>query len=217
MAQRPIFLVTDKAPYYRTFYATFEWNGGFAKSQKQKNINALHNAYNRIPLCKDRKLLEVSSASPNPDGVGLSAFNLTKYVPSMGKDINLECVFQAGKVFSAGGPYLELMNGTSREAKKDPRIRNSGRIVEFEFDGKRYPTEPKTAFYDWLYVNSCIENKEKSDKALEFDGFTDIEFNPEKSLNCQARSLAIFVALKKCGKLNDKPIEYDNFLKLISE
>lgn len=31
--------------------------------------------------------------------------------------------------------------------------------------------------------------------------FTDIEFNPKKSLNCQARSAAIFVSLERSGLL----------------
>ncbi len=88
----------------------------------------------------------------------MSAFNLEKYVPSLGKRIPLECVFQAGKVFENGGPYSDLLNVSSRDAKRDERLRMSGRIISFEFEGNRFPTKPKTLFYDWLYINARIEN-----------------------------------------------------------
>jgi uncharacterized protein DUF6977 len=39
-----------------------------------------------------------------------------------------------------------------REVKRDPRLRESGRLIAFEFDGVSFPLEPKTVFYDWLYV-----------------------------------------------------------------
>ena len=35
----------------------------------------------------------------------------------------------------------------------------------------------------------------------EYDAFMDIEFNPAKSLNCQARAAAMYVSLKKVGLL----------------
>ncbi|MBT5863054.1 MAG: hypothetical protein HOH39_01550 [Gammaproteobacteria bacterium] len=38
------------------------------------------------------------------------------------------------------------------------------------------------------------QNKDISDKLIEYDAFTDIEFNPKKSFNCQAYSAALFVA-----------------------
>lgn len=36
MAVRPVFVVSDKSPYYSIFNAEFTWAGGFATSQKQK-------------------------------------------------------------------------------------------------------------------------------------------------------------------------------------
>ena len=97
MTKRPIFLLLDKQPYYRTYFVSFDWNGGFAKSQKVKNINALHNGYQRIK--PDAKLMEISSASTEELGIALSAFNLKKLVPSLKKEITVECLFQGGKVF----------------------------------------------------------------------------------------------------------------------
>lgn len=214
MAKRPIFLVTNEPPYYRCFYSTFQWNGGFAKSQKQKNIKALHESYTKLPVGNGKRLLEISSASPNDTGVALSAFNLKKYVPSLNKSVNLECVFQAGKIFENGGPYLDLLEKTSKEAKKDERIRNSGKIVGFEYEGKRYPNIPRTAFYDWLYINACLENIELVSKVLEYDGFTYIEFNPDKSSNCQARSLAMFDGIYKNRDMNCVQ-SFDDFVREI--
>lgn len=214
MAKRPIFLVTNEPPYYRCFYSTFQWNGGFAKSQKQKNIKALHDSYTRLPIGNEKRLLEISSASPDDTGIALSAFNLKKFVPSLNKSVNLECVFQAGKIFENGGPYLDLLEKTSREAKKDERIRNSGKIIGFEFEGEKYSNIPRTAFYDWLYINACLENSSLANRALEYDGFTDIEFNPDKSLNCQARSLAMYVGMNR-GNDIECIKSYDDFVSRI--
>jgi hypothetical protein len=41
---------------------------------------------------------------------------------------------------------------------------------------------------------------------MNYDTFTDIEFNHQKSINCQARSAAIFVSLRKIEML-DKVLE----------
>ena len=53
-----------------------------------------------------------------------------------------------------------------------------------------------------LYINALAENSQLTEEIMEFDAFTDIEFNPNKSLNCQARAAALFVAMKKLDRLN---------------
>ena len=51
--------------------------------------------------------------------------------------------------------------------------------------------------------------------AASYTAFTDIAFNPEKSLNCQARAVAIYVSLRKNG-LIDKSLESkDSFLEIV--
>lgn len=47
------------------------------------------------------------------------------------------------------------------------------------------------------------------------DCFTDIEFNPKKSLNCQARSCALAVALKRAGTLTVAMTSPEGFLDAI--
>ena len=65
-----------------------------------------------------------------------------------------------------------------------------------KFD-KTFKLEPKTAFYDWLYIKALGNNKDLINEIRKFNIFSDIKFNPNKSLNCQARSLAIFRTLQE--------------------
>lgn len=214
MAQRPVFVTLSRQPFHDVYSVDFTYNSGFAVSQKQKNITALHAGFNaRFP---EKKILEISSKSLQPLGVKLSAFNLKKFVPSLGYSIPVECVFQGGKVFSAGGPYTDLYTGTSRDAKRDSRLRGSGSLVGFEYEGVRYPLQPATAFYDWLYINALMENPELAEELEQYDAFTDIEFNPNKSLNCQARAAAIYVGLARQGLL-EKCRTYEDFVKIIKK
>lgn len=214
MAQRPVFVTRTRQPFHDVYSVDFTYNSGFAVSQKQKNIMALHTGFNaRFP---QKKVLEISSKSLQPLGVKLSAFNLKKFVPSLGYSIPVECVFQGGKVFAAGGPYTDLYTGTSRDAKRDSRLRESGSLVGFEYEGVRYPLQPVTAFYDWLYINALLENPELAEELRQYDAFTDIEFNPNKSLNCQARAAAIYVGLARQGLL-EKCRTYEDFVKIIKK
>lgn len=212
MAQRPVFAPGRRMNSPDVYWMEFSWNGGFATSQKQKNIVALHEAFTR--RFPEKKVLEISSKSLDPLGVKLSAFNLTKFVPALGRSVPLECVFQGGKVFAAGGPYEDLYTGTAREAKKDPRLKGSGVLRAFRFDGKDYPLVPRTAFYNWLYINALLEHPELGEALLDYDGFTDIEFNPDKSLNCQAEAAAVYVALARRGLLEECR-DFDRFLKVM--
>lgn len=211
MAQRPVFMTRIRQPFHDVYSVEFAYNSGFAVSQKQKNITALHAGFNaRFP---EKKVLEISSKSLQPLGVELSAFNLKKFVPSLGYSVPVECVFQGGKVFAVGGPYTDLYTGTSRDAKRDSRLRESGSLVGFEYEGVRYPLQPATAFYDWLYINALMENPELAEELGQYDAFTDIEFNPDKSLNCQARAAAIYVGLARQGLL-EKCRTYEDFVKI---
>lgn len=211
MTIRPVFSVEEKIPFYKTNNVSFKWTNGYSKPQKQKNIQAMHSAY--LSQNPKKKVLEISSKSLQELGTKLSAFFLMKYVPSLERQVSVECVFQAGKVFEKGGPYLDILEKTSKDAKRDPRLRNSGKLIAFEFEGKRYPLDPKTIFYDYIYINALLENPELSKMILDYDAFTDIEFNPERSINCQAKAAAVFVSLSRQG-LVDHIKNFDDFIKL---
>jgi type I restriction enzyme M protein len=120
-----------------------------------------------------------------------------------GINVTVETAFQSSKVFEEGGPYVDLLYGTSIDAKKDVRLLNSGNLIEFNLLGEKFPIEPKTLFYDWIYLNALSQKSNLLEILTEYDSFTDIAFNPKKSINCQARSVAIAVSLYK------KDIFYD--------
>ncbi len=195
MARRPVFVPDSSGcPYVKEVQIEFKWHPGFAKSQMQKSIASLHEAAKKKGISP---ILETSGKSESDLGESLSAFNLSLKTPS-GKEISVECAYQGSKVFEKDGPYSELYFVSSREAKTDERLRNSGKVIAFEFFGDSYPTEPQTAFYDWLYMSALSQ---KSSHFLEelkpFRGFSDIVFNPRKSINCQARAAATFVSLSQ--------------------
>ena len=55
--------------------------------------------------------------------------------------------------------------------------------MKFSFDGTDWDLEPKTAFYDWLYLHALKERDNEGDvtQGLQpYGAFTDIEFNPKK-------------------------------------
>lgn len=200
MAKRICFISTpSELSIYKEIEVEFEYFNGFAVSQKQKSIRSLHEKVNKMD--KSLKILEVSTKSTNPVGVALSAFNLKFYEINTDKEYPLENIFQSSKVFERGGPYRDLLNVHPKDAKRDERLKSSGNLIHFNYNGIIWEKEPKTMFYDWIYMSSLYRNESLSKKILEFNAFTDIEFNQEKSINCQARSAAIFVSLSKLGKL----------------
>ncbi|HPH97922.1 MAG TPA: hypothetical protein PKW33_17080 [Anaerolineaceae bacterium] len=172
----------------------FAWIAGLAASQRQKCVQSLHQAAASRGLTP---LLEISSFSMDPLGVALSAFNLRLQVG--GKTMPVECAFQGSKVFSQGGPFVDLYEGSSPAARSDPRLRASGPLTGFQWQGQVFPLNPPTAFYDWLYLTALQQNPELATALSGFNAFTDIVFNPQKSLNCQARSAALFSALRRAG------------------
>ena len=181
MAERNFFYIKDGTIQKRS--AEFEWFPGFAVTQKQKSIQSFHNAIRE----KGFVPLEVSTKSLSNLGKKLSAFSLKL------NNYPLECVFQSSKVFEKGGPYDDLLLGSPKDAKRDDRLRTSGNLKHFEYEGSIWELEPKTLFYDWLYYKAVKEalSKEELEELCQYNAFTDIEYNANKSLNTQARSAAL--------------------------
>tara|TARA_Y100000588_G_scaffold332107_1_gene370134 strand:+ start:1685 stop:2359 length:675 start_codon:yes stop_codon:yes gene_type:complete len=209
MAERPVFIPQDgMGALVEEIGIEFKWHAGLAPSQKVKNIEALHKAAEQQGLFP---ILEVSTKSKDELGMRLSAFNLQVATDEDGK-IPLECAFQGSKVFEGGGPYRELFHVDGRKAKKDARISKSGALTGFNFEGQEFPLSPETAFYDWLYIKALLPIREKLDLLHKYEGFTDIEFNPKKSKNCQARSCATYVTLEKRGVLEETMSSPEKFI-----
>lgn len=207
MAERPVFLpATTGSLLVQEVHVQFPWHPGLAPTQKKKNVVELHKAAEVRGLSP---LLEISSKSDWEVGQKLSAFHLK--VSIYGRQTTVECAFQGSKVFEHGGPYEDLYWVDSREAKRDPRIRESGKLVKFLFEGEEYPITPTTVFYDWLYFKALYPHRDWIEKREEWAGFTDIEFNPERSINCQARSFAAFISLQKRNDLDDAMSSFDKF------
>lgn len=214
MQKKNVFVSNKEKPYVTTYNITCDLPKGFAVSQKQKGIVIVHDTFMHTFGRKTGVMpLEISSKSTVDLGVKLSAFNLKN-----AKGQTVECIFQGSKHFENGNVYSDLLDKTSKEAKKDERLRNSGKLVCFTYNGVDYPLDPTTAFYDWIYIKTLFENddlvKELDSYVVAGAAFTDIEFNPNHSLNCQAKAIALYVGMKLAGIELDKDIEFDKFVEL---
>ena len=110
---------------------------------------------------------------------------------------------------------MDMLTLSPYEVKKDLRLKTSGDLVCFRLEGNNYPLEPKTIFYDWIYCNALYKQKDLMNKVVNFNCFTDIEYNHNKSINCKARTVAIFVSLYKKGLLDEALSSFENFNKIV--
>jgi hypothetical protein len=209
MVERPIFVAkpASRELVDEVFLHTI-WRSGFAAAEKRENIKSLHEAAENAGYCN---VLEVSTKSANKRGRHLSAFHLKVKTTHEGS-VPLECAFQGSKVFEHGGPFVDLFDSEPREAKKDRRLKESGQLVAFRFEGVDWPLEPKTTFYDWLYLTSIYPHREWAVKLYAYGAFSDVEFDPTRSINCQARSVALFLSLMKRGQLDDAMKSSSDFI-----
>lgn len=206
-ATRPIFIPSENGVGVQELDLDFDWHLGMSSSVRKRSIASLHSCARNKGF---KKTLEASSKSEQEIGIRLSAFFLKNV-----SGYPVENIFQSSKVFTNGGPYRDLLNLTPKEAKRDVRLKNSGDMIYFTLNKKNYPLEPKSLFYDWLYMQVLFSpcNLDIKNKFLEeeFDSFSDIEFNPKKSFSCQARTLALAVSLyqnKKEQEFISDPVKF---------
>lgn len=210
MAKRPIFIPQlDGSDYIKEKIVEFKWISGMSLGQQQKCIRSLHDAAKKIGI---KSIFEISTKSEHLIGKQLSAFNLSITLPNE-RTSSVEAAFQSSKVFEFGGPFIDFYNLSGREIKKDARLRESGSLLRFEYFNDTWDLEPKTAFYDWLYIDALKQNPNLSKELLEFSAFTDIAFNPKKSFNCQARAAALFVSISKRNLLKEEFFDKEDFIK----
>ena len=201
MAKRIVFLPTEKGipQLCREVLIDFEWVPGMAISQARKSVRNLHAA--SCDELKITNILEISTRSEEVLGLSLSAFNLN--LITGGKKVSVETAYQSSKVFSSGGPYVDIMNSSSLDAKKDPRLKFSGPLIGFSFENQSWPLKLSPNFYDYLYISALSLYPEKS-LLDSYQAFTDIafsqislEYKSKRSYNCQARSVAMYCSLKR--------------------
>ena len=212
MASRPVFLpdycgtrLVEERPFQ------IKWAPGFSAIQKKKNIAALHDEARRHGIVR---ILEISSKSDDTIGQRLSAFSLKIELNSV--KYPLESVYQGCKVFENSGPLPHVFELMPREAKRYVQSLDCGKLIAFDFLGRLYPLSPKNAFYDWLYIRSLEQHADWIRQNVMYGAFTDIEFNPRKQVNCQARAFAEYLSLLKRKKLSQAVNDFDSFAKMLN-
>ena len=209
MAERPVFI--PKKGYVEQCLVEFDWHPGFAISQKKKNVMSLHQSA-KDSLNLDT-MLEISTKSESTLGKSLSAFNLTfdngVFVSTV------EAIYQGSKKFIGGGPFTDIYKYDSLRAKKDIRLKTSGDLVSFSYNEEEWPLSPLKGFYSWVYLKALSQNEMIFQQLNKFNGFTDIEFNPKKSINCQAFCIAASIVLNEKGIFPEVLDDRDYFLEEI--
>jgi len=199
MAERSVFVSRSYYPFFEEIVVELDWFGGFAMSQKRKNEIGLHQ--NFLTAYPEHKVLEISSSSLHSLGAKLSAMNLSKRT-SRGLT-SVESAFQSSRIYGEGddltGPFPEYLFLPGRECKKLVKEHAGKRIShKYSFDGMTFyaPEHHISQFYDFIYLNALLEeeNRAVTEQLLQggYTAFTDLA---TRSLNCQARSCAIFVGL----------------------
>ncbi|HPF88331.1 MAG TPA: hypothetical protein PK537_09815 [Candidatus Limiplasma sp.] len=211
-AVRPVFAARNAMPYCLQTDVEFAWYAGSSVEQWQVNIRNLHEAYRAQH--PGRKILEISSKSDTALGAALSAFHL-RIATQSGGSYTVEAAYQSSKVFENGGPYQDLLYKAPWEVKRDRRLRESGRLKRFLFENREFGLNPTTYFYHWLYMHALAQHPEYVAELLQYDAFTDIAFNPEKSVSCQARTAAVFVSLHANGLLSEALQDTRSFLQIL--
>ncbi len=194
--QRPVFMPrVNSDNLVKTDLVRVERHVGFASRQKKKSINDLHHLIRK--KYGFNHVLELSSKSGNKLSFLLSPLSLKLTDENNGAQHSVENLFHASKVFEHGGPFTDLLDVPPRHAKKDERLQTSGQLIGYNDFGMEWQVEPLTMFYDWLYVNALKQNTQLHAEVMQYQAFTDIEFNPTKSIHSSAYALALFVALNK--------------------
>jgi len=219
-AKRPVFIPDPDHGLVREELVEFEWFSGFSHTQKARSIDSMHKAASEIFV--NSSFLEISSKSSEEIGAKLSAFNL--YIPCDESDrpLLLEAAFQGSKVFKSGKQHKNLYTFNSgKDVKRFMKEQPKEELTEFKFEGKSWQLTPLSAFYDWLYLRGLshleVDDPHSLDSLSSYTGFTDIEFNPQRSINCQARSCALYVALLRAELFRDAISHPDAFIEILKQ
>lgn len=205
MATKMCFKVNENKVFDEEI-VTYTYVAGMAFSQKCKNVLSFHKSIQeQFP---GAKLLEVSTKAYNPLGVALSAFNLTLD----GKPV--ESIYHASKVFEDGTCFEFLSEYAPRDAKRYLRENSQGGLKCYSFNGVEVPLEPKTFFYDYIYIRALMQHPEIACMLSEYDLFTDIEFNEKKGINCQARACAIYSYMLRTNSVDKYMTSMETFEKV---
>ena len=215
VSTRMAFICKDNKLYFK--YYTFEYYNGFAISQKRKSIESFHNIIKNDGI---NNILEVSRKNENIIGQMLSAFNL---MIKIGNDrFPVECLYQSSKVFG-NIQFKQCLTMHPIDAKryiKEKVKELSLSLSEFRFNEMRFPLNPKSLFYDYLYIWALNQNNSLANEILNYDCFTDIEFNHKNQFASQARSCALFKYLFLNNEVEEflkKPFLFEDLYRSLQE
>ena len=207
MARRLVFVPSPDKELVKEFEFSFKWEptGMYGKGAIDENVSSLHRECADTHGITTDRILEVSGASSKTLGKQLSAMNLciedrNDTGVNEGSKWCVESLYQGSKVFENGGPHHVMYTYTGYAAKKAIKSRHLGKLVGFNYHGIEYPIDPPDAFYNWLYISVlCDENNTGLVNSLldgpDYFGFTDIFFNHDRQVACQARAIAKFISM----------------------
>lgn len=205
MATKMCFKVNEEKVFDEEIVA-FTYVKGMAFSQKCKNVLSFHSSIQtQFP---NEKILEISTKSSNPVGVALSAFNLTL------DGCPVECLYHASKVFEDDTCFDFLKDYSPRDAKRYIRENGQKILKCYRYEEKEIPLSTGTLFYDYIYIRALMQHPAVSSVLIDYDLFTDIEFNEKKGLNCQARSCAIYSYLLRTDMVDTYMNSMKSFEKI---
>ena len=199
MATRTICFPISGYPYCKEQPVTFTW----IKGSKRQNIRAVHDAVHTTD--PDVSILEVSSASVQPEGEAVSSLRLLLHLDSVAQDVPISTVFEATKVFEHGGPFADLLTCEPPKVHKDTRLRTNGELLRYSLEGNEYPVEPyPDSFFEWLYCRALKQFPEKAAQLSRYNAFSDIAAaaDSKKYYGDSSRAAAIYVGLAAAGKLS---------------
>ena len=199
MATRTICFPISGYPYCKEQPVTFTW----IKGSKRQNIRAVHEAVHTTD--PDVSILEVSSASVQPEGEAVSSLRLLLHLDSVAQDVPISTVFEATKVFEHGGPFADLLTCEPPKVHKDTRLRTSGELLHYSLEGSEYPAKPYSdSFFEWIYCRALKQFPEKAEQMSRYNAFSDIAAaaDSKKYYGDSSRAAAIYMGLAAAGKLS---------------
>ena len=143
---------------------------------------------------RPRRTLEISSRSSDRLGRELSAMNLPAAGDPHGRTV--EAVYQAAKCYGDGGPDTHVAGSRYEAKRRDRERRRQGPLAGFRHEGRQWPPETGSAFYDWLWTRSALRHCGDGviERLQHYDGFTD-QFHRPGGLACQAKAAAILAGM----------------------
>ena len=146
--------------------------------------------YAAVEHDRPQRTLEISSRSSDRLGRDLSAMNLPAAGDPHGRSV--EAVYQAAKCYGDGGPDTRLSRSGYEAKHHDRERRRQGPLAGFQHEGRQWPPETGSAFYDWLWTRSALRHCGHGvvERLQRYEGFTD-QFHRPGAVACQAKTAAI--------------------------